>query len=1779
MLRILLPLVIIASCGGGGGGGSNPTTPTAPAPSVSLSANPTSVIIGSESTLTWSSSNASSCSASGAWSGSRATSGSESVTISAVGNTNFTLACTGDGGSRSATVSIEGYRQTDGVVVDGYISGADIFIDENSNFVADETENATTSNNEGKFTIKYADGTLISLGGTDLDSQILLDNFLITHQMNGHSDFKAITPVTSVAAFMQDASSINAALGIDASIDIFTFDPVANKGDEGINDYLYEKGNQLTVLAFALQNISNDLNASTETTQDYFKAITEEIEKEYANTQTRVDIETEAFVIKVLTNVIEAKSITLDETAKLNTVKTLSGMLPIVQVKSSEDVTTAIIRFGISTLQTDIIAIANGSATTELITSYTTDLLNYIAQDQNLDTDEIAPDINAVDDAINTSEDSEIEINVLLNDSYVTSSPFSLTSNNGSNGSTSVLNNLITYFPDLNYNGTDTFSYTINQGEKTSTASVNISIEAVNDAPSIDIATTIQVLENQTEVTTVSISDVDDDDLTLTMSGTDAGSFNISSENVLTFKEAPDYETKNTYSIILSLTDGIEVVEKNIAIQILDASDYAPVFGSTSYIVDERQKQIGAINVTDQDNDPLSIYLSGGDASFFLVNSSFRTISFIDIPIYDEKSTYSTTIYASDGTFTSSAELTVELNRVSELDINHPQAIVGTDDADNLNGRDDEYDILIGGKGDDILIGGDNRQSVGGYVIDIYQFGNSSGNDVIKDFFIQELYEGGGTTYGKTDGFLRSDRIEIIKDINGTGTNSAFDIISNSGNDSNGYAKLNLGQGNSIVLEGLSIDQIKPDYIHIIKPYSKAIQGTQERDLLLATSGNSRIEGSNEPFDTFEDAQDILISGEGNDILIGGTSDSPYGGFVVDVYKFNHGSGDDLILGYFDMDFDREGSGTYTTNPQGSGARSDKIIIPAGANNSSINSYSDLLNLSSNNEDGWSRLNLGDGNFITVHKVPLNKLKPDSFIFSYNDTYTEILGDEDNNFLQGTNEDDWIQGSEELLGRFGDGIDYIFPGGGNDILSGGVMTMGTSSSTFYTNNYFINDTGLKTIIGFSARASELYNPYTKNMLDRLFIERKGGIEYLTQLPINYDEDGFLQILPFENSVIKLHAVKEGHIDLSNIILHDKFDKYVYGTKDDDLLNGSSGNDYIDGYGEYVLSGGCAGISSGDDILYGGTGNDVLVGGDSTHFCGGYNRDIFKFSVNSGQDIIVDFTSNFENPGIVNRYRHMDVLEIEENINGLSFRTAKELLDISANNIDGFAEINLGNSNTITLHNKSIDSIDPKHFRIVPRIDSYIYGTDGDDILIGDNNNNYIKGSPDTLDRFEDGHDILDGGIGDDVLDGGEFKSPYGGYIIDIYKFDFNYGYDRIFGFSAQDIYENYGGGTTVSRYEVGIKSDKIQIPNDVVASASELINSAQNNADGWAQLSFEGTEIIINMLSKEQLKPDYFHIIPRTTNEIIGTDEIDSLIGTDGNDRIMGSSNPFDRFDDGADFIEGGKGDDVLIGGPAKSPYGGYHEDTYRFNSDFGNDYLITFFAEDVISRSGSVTNPDGDGAKQSDRLEFNSSFVSNASELISNAENNADGWAKIQLGNNSLTIFGLATEDLKPDYFHIIPNISNTIIGTDGDDTLEGTTENDYIVGSNDWLGRFDDGDDILVGGEGDDVLIGGPNLKSVGGFAIDKYVFNDNSGKDLVIGFLYEKNRNFVNDYNDIIELPYNINDSGISSFDDILAATTDNADGWALINLGAGNSITLHGVAKAQLLEQNFVFTNAP
>ena len=155
LLYTLITLFIITSCGGGGGGGSDPLPQLIRAVISSFTSTSMSTEVGSSVDLSWSSTNSSSCNASGAWSGSKSSNGTETINISTAGTSTFTLTCIGEGGNATSSIQIEGYRNIVGVTVDGYISGASIFIDTDSDYALGSSETSTSSSTDGSFTIKY----------------------------------------------------------------------------------------------------------------------------------------------------------------------------------------------------------------------------------------------------------------------------------------------------------------------------------------------------------------------------------------------------------------------------------------------------------------------------------------------------------------------------------------------------------------------------------------------------------------------------------------------------------------------------------------------------------------------------------------------------------------------------------------------------------------------------------------------------------------------------------------------------------------------------------------------------------------------------------------------------------------------------------------------------------------------------------------------------------------------------------------------------------------------------------------------------------------------------------------------------------------------------------------------------------------------------------------------------------------------------------------------------------------------------------------------------------------------------------------------------------------------------------------------------------------------------------------------------------------------------------------------------------------------------------------
>ena len=553
-------VLLIASCGGGGGGGSNP----APVNSLSLSVDVTEVLVGSTVTLTWASTVSScSASASGSWSGAKASSGSETITVSTAGVNTFALTC---GGANSST-SVTGFRNANGVVVDGYLSDATVFIDSNSNFQIDGSEASTTSSSAGAFSLRHANGRLVSLGGTDVATQTLLTDLVLTAPNSGYLAAPVITPLTSIISFMENPDNIYAVMGLDSSIDILTTDPVASLAMGPAYETLYEKGNQLTVLTLVVNNLVKNLSAEVMGYAEFFEGLAEILEEEFtASPLTKVDIESRAFITTIINAINEAGALGMSELNQTNTINALVNALPLIQVKANSETTTSLLNFSLKTLQTDIVAIASGSASAELVNNYANNIQAYVATTESIDSALITPTLLAFGDSATTLEDTAVTFDVANNDSLLSGLPFTLAITVAPlNGTVTISGGSVTYTPGLNFNGDDSFTYSVTQNPQTVTAEVSISITPVNDAPSIDSQLTIRAVDGSTALTDLSISDVDGDELTVTIGGTDAESFEYV-DGAIVFKTAPDSFSKNSYSITVSVSDGTLTTEAELSI-------------------------------------------------------------------------------------------------------------------------------------------------------------------------------------------------------------------------------------------------------------------------------------------------------------------------------------------------------------------------------------------------------------------------------------------------------------------------------------------------------------------------------------------------------------------------------------------------------------------------------------------------------------------------------------------------------------------------------------------------------------------------------------------------------------------------------------------------------------------------------------------------------------------------------------------------------------------------------------------------------------------------------------------------------------------------------------------------------------------------------------------------------------------------------------------------------------------------------------------------------------
>ncbi|EIV1736890.1 tandem-95 repeat protein, partial [Vibrio parahaemolyticus] len=124
----------------------------------------------------------------------------------------------------------------------------------------------------------------------------------------------------------------------------------------------------------------------------------------------------------------------------------------------------------------------------------------------------VAPVVDIEADSADVVEDTPTIINVLGNDTFEsTDKVVSLDAENGPKNGTVIVNNdgTVTYTPDDNYVGKDTFTYVVTSGGVSESTTVEVNVTPVNDAPVAkddiattqeDTAVTIDVLPNDTDV-------------------------------------------------------------------------------------------------------------------------------------------------------------------------------------------------------------------------------------------------------------------------------------------------------------------------------------------------------------------------------------------------------------------------------------------------------------------------------------------------------------------------------------------------------------------------------------------------------------------------------------------------------------------------------------------------------------------------------------------------------------------------------------------------------------------------------------------------------------------------------------------------------------------------------------------------------------------------------------------------------------------------------------------------------------------------------------------------------------------------------------------------------------------------------------------------------------------------------------------------------------------------------------------------------------------------------
>ena len=267
-----------------------------------------------------------------------------------------------------------------------------------------------------------------------------------------------------------------------------------------------------------------------------------------------------------------------------------------------------------------------------------------------------------------------------------------------------------TYTPDADFNGTDTFSYIIDDGNGgTNEYLFEITVDPINDAPEVDQGIGDQASDEDAAwsfaVPADAFADIDEDSLTLTARLANGDPLPIwLAFDGTTFNGTPPQDFNGAIDITVIASDGNETVETTFTLAVNPVNDAPEV---DQGIGDQATNEDTAFSFVvpadafaDIDGDALGLNatLANGDPLPSWLD--FNGAGFTGTPPQNFNGSVDVKVIASDGELTAETTFTLVVNPVNDAPVAADDAFSGVEDTvvtgnvldDNGNGIDDDLD-------------------------------------------------------------------------------------------------------------------------------------------------------------------------------------------------------------------------------------------------------------------------------------------------------------------------------------------------------------------------------------------------------------------------------------------------------------------------------------------------------------------------------------------------------------------------------------------------------------------------------------------------------------------------------------------------------------------------------------------------------------------------------------------------------------------------------------------------------------------------------------------------------------------------------------------------------------------------------------------------------------------------------------------------------------------------------------------------------------------------------